>query len=132
MLILLIAAIVITVGVLAWALCRAAARVPPAPEQPEAWATDKQRKKHAYTRGMCPHCGELDVILRADGEPSTRWHPWPCWPPIDPANVFTIGAQPTEAAGRHDNAMNPEDIRRLERFNSSSLATWPPEPKGGA
>ena len=54
----------------AWALCRAAALADaqmPAPAPAKA--------KRVYLRGMCPYCGELEVVLRQDGEPSRRHHP---------------------------------------------------------
>jgi hypothetical protein len=53
------------------------------------------RRKRVYDRGTCPYCGELDIPLRADGEPHRRFHrcessraPWP------PAFVQTNEPQP--------------------------------------
>lgn len=34
-----------------------------------------QPKRRVYLRGTCPYCGEEDVVLRQDGEPSKRHHP---------------------------------------------------------
>ena len=47
----------------------------PAAQASEPTATPR-RPVRRYLRGTCPHCGETDVILRADGEPAERWHPF--------------------------------------------------------
>lgn len=35
-----------------------------------------RRKSGPYMRGTCPHCGEISVKLRRDGEPNERYHPF--------------------------------------------------------
>jgi hypothetical protein len=52
-----------------WAIIRGGAMRPsPAPPVPA-------KVKRVYIRGLCPYCGEIDVVLRQDGEPSRRHHP---------------------------------------------------------
>lgn len=69
-------------AVLAWALCAAAKRRTPEPDPPGA-----------YRRGMCQTCGELDVVLRADGQPHRRFHH------CDPAAVQAHVWPPAPADG---------------------------------
>lgn len=54
-----------------WGVVRGTSR--PEEARPEAKAA---KAKRVYVRGLCPYCGEADVILRADGEPAERWHPF--------------------------------------------------------
>ena len=84
--VMLVVGVLLSLALFVWALVRAGQdeNVPVPPAKP----------KRAYLRGLCPYCGELDVVLRQDGEPSRRHHPcvaacavdvlpstWPSVPP---------------------------------------------------
>jgi hypothetical protein len=88
------------------------------------------RRKRVYDRGTCPYCGELDIPLRADGEPHRRFHrcessraPWP------PAFVQTDEPQPpvtvtTWPPQNEAVVMSPSTTSKP----ALTSTTWPPAP----